>query len=1091
MFATVARRRLTTTLTLLIALGTSPAVAREKSSAVSPQPLPQIVRHDPSVVIHGGRPAGLAKAVADSFNLYGGVRVDGTNDRRPEGQFQDFILFPEEQGWVGVDRTENPTFWNISTFNANNLDLGQVDNRAMWSGVPAGTSGYLTAPGYGNNWNDVLLWNADAFNPTANTNVRLQFVFNHDTEPGFDYFYAEYDSAGSWIPWAQIDGTNKDEFNQFVTPVNFDESVVFNPLMYVGTPRNDVRLRLRVVSDGAWSDEDGLWPTRGAVQVDNIRVTFNGAPATPVIGGDGVATFEDLGGSDDTEGWAPISAAYAGDFAKVLPRLTAFDPCRQNLSPVLAFIDDGTIPSNATQSTGGSLSPTWDYGVRGGWVVNYTGGISQGLVPLNNEYWSPEIAWNDPNSTEDDGLEGGAFMRFTVWQHLPLDNGLFWTWSVRSQKDESWSPWLNRGFVYYGDGGGAYLNAQIDVTDRLTPDPDLVQVALGVADLAEVFELQGLDATPSPTFDNFSFWRYDLGGPVFSTRNIDLFQDGFPNNGGLDLNDPASLSVRVDMARDISTGLSIIPGDSIVVDVSATVPGSALAGAPVMKWILDANPAFDGVRSLPVGAVDEGPGVRGWTRWTGTVVGDSSRTSSGVAVANRWFFDMPNDGPANALASYQTNEPAMFFPGDRIRYFIEATDTEANTSTLPADTTGFYGTGGYSRTFTVRALPSVDFDGVNPPTQPEILVLNDFGRRGGENDWLTAFAQLGLQEDVDYEVFTTMGPSSLVSNGIGSAGAHGATGGQLAGYPVILYLSGDLSDGLISDGTNINGNDKGNDVETLTQWHDLPGDRYIAYWGDNLSSFLGTSGAGGAAYLNTLMGVNSVDVDVRDEIDGQAAPRVRPVPATGIGFTTEFIAYGGCLGINQFDSIQPMGGAIAGHEFVQPLTGLPLTPAASVWFDRQQQVDVDSYRRVALTFPYDFAFVYTPIETSNPGGIFSRTLLLQEVLQAFGQSTNPGNATDTGPTPRRFEVFDAVPNPFNPATKIRFAAPAAGRIAVRIYNVRGELVKTLLDGEVAAGEHALVWDGTDGRGATVSSGVYLYEVTGFGQREARKMALLK
>lgn len=1089
MFATPASNRHMAALALLIALGASPAIARAPQSPPATEDRPAIVRYDPSSVIHGGGTAKLSKAAADSFNLYGGVRVDGTNDRRPEGQFQDFILFPKEQGWTGVDRTENPTFWNISTFNAANLDVLQIDNRAMWSGVPAGTSGYATAPGYGNNWNDVLLWNADAPNPTANTSVRLRFDFNHDTEPGYDYFITEYDSAGTWIPLLTIDDTNKDQNNQFVTAVSFDETVVFNPLMYVGTPRNDIRLRLRAVSDGGWSDEDGLWPTRGAVQVDNILVTFNGAPASPV-GGDGTATFEDLGGLDDTEGWAPISAAFAGDFSKVLPRLTAIDPCRQNLTPALGFIDDGTIPSNATQSTGGSVSPTWDYGVRGGWVVNYTGGISQGLVALDNEYWSPEISWNDSTTTEDDALGGGAFIRFTVWQHLPLDNALFWKWSVRSQKDGLWSPWLDRGFVYYGDGGGSYLNAQFDVTDRLIPDPDKVQISLGVADLAAVFESPGNDATPSPTFDNVSFWRYDLGGPVFSTREIDLFQDGFPNTGSLDLGDLASLSVRVDMARDINTGLSIIPGDSIVVDVSPTVPGSDLAGPPVMKWILDANPLFDTVRSLPPGAVDEGPGARGWTRWTGTVVGDSSRTSSGVAVSRRWFFDMPNDGPANAQAPYQSAEPAMFFPGDRIRYFIEATDTEANTTTLPADTTGFFGTGGYARSFTVRALPSLVSDGINPVTQPEILVLNDFGRRGGENEWLSSFAQLGLTEDVDYDVFTTMGPSSLVSNGIGSAGAHGATAIQLDGYPTILYVSGDLSEGLISDGTNLNGNDKGNDVDVLSQWHELPGDRHIAYWGDSLASFL-TSTAGGGTYLNVYMGVNSVDANVRDELDGNVATPVQPVPSTGLGFSSSYIAYGGCLGINQFDSIQPQAGALASHEFVDPVLGTAFVPAASVAYDRQQQVGSDFYRRLSITFPYDISFVYTPIETSNPGGVPSRTLLLQEVLQAFAQNTNPGNATATGPTPRRFELFDNVPNPFNPATSIRFATPATGRVAVRIYNVRGELVRTLLDDEITAGEHSLVWDGTDGRGAEVSSGVYLLQIAGFGQSESRKMALLK
>ena len=123
-------------------------------------------------------------------------------------------------------------------------------------------------------------------------------------------------------------------------------------------------------------------------------------------------------------------------------------------------------------------------------------------------------------------------MRFGVWQHLPLENGLFWIWSVRSQDEFGWTPWQNRNFVYYGDGGGTYTNVQTDVTDLLSPVRTHVQMSLGAIDLAATFAFPGNDATPSPTFDNVSFWRYNLGGPAFSTRNIDLFQDSFPNGGG-------------------------------------------------------------------------------------------------------------------------------------------------------------------------------------------------------------------------------------------------------------------------------------------------------------------------------------------------------------------------------------------------------------------------------------------------------------------------------------------------------------------------------------------------------------------------------
>ena len=63
------------------------------------------------------------------------------------------------------------------------------------------------------------------------------------------------------------------------------------------------------------------------------------------------------------------------------------------------------------------------------------------------------------------------------------------------------------------------------------------------------------------------------------------------------------------------------------------------------------------------------------------------------------------------------------------------------------------------------------------------------------------------------------------------------------------------------------------------------------------------------------------------------------------------------------------------------------------------------------------------------------------------------------------------PNPFNPQTKIEFTLPQRGQVTVKIFNVRGELVRTLVD-DVREGNvvHVEVWNGTDNRGAEVSSG---------------------
>lgn len=1052
------------------------------------RPETQFAIYNQNTVQHGGS-YGFSKAPPDTFNIYGGVLSDGTNDRRPEGQFQTLGWAPQPQGWFGVDRTENPVHWNVSTFNAANLDP-LPGNHAMWCGVDGTTPGYVSAPGYGNNWNDVLDWTG-LTNPTINTLVRLVFDYNHDSEPAYDFFRVEADSGGTWVPLLVIDGDNRDGNNQFTTPAHFDETLLFTPLMYTGTPPYNVRLRLRFTSDGAWSDEDGLWPTSGAAQADNIQVLFGGVPVTQY--GDGTATFESPGGILDDEGWTPRAADFAGDFSRILPQLRDIDPCRINLTPQVGFMDDGTPPNNAPGvSTGGSLSPTWSYGIPGGWVVNYNGGLTNGAVPLYNEAWSPEIAWDDPTTTDDDVLDGGAFMRFTVWQHLPLENGMFWIWSIRSRTaGGAWSTWRNRNFVYYGDRGGTYTINQVELSDLLVAYPEAVQIALGVIDLAETFDLPGTDATPSPTFDNVSLWRYGLPGPTFFSRNIDLFNDGFATSGAWNYDaDPSLMSVRVDMARDVNSGSTFnVPGDSIVVDVVPVVPGTSLSGSPLMKWILEANPLFDGVRSIPAGATALSPSSQGWDRWFGTVVGDSARTANGFAVQDRFFFDLPHDGPANLNAPYQSNEPAMVFPGDRVRYFLEATDTGANTTTMPPDTSGFMSGDDYSRVQTIRALPTLRQDGPDL-SQPGLLVINDFGHRGGEDALLHAFGQIGMVEEQDYEVYTVQGPSSLVSNGIGSAGAHGATGAQLGGYGSILYVCGDLSDGLLSDGSGTGANDKGDDISTLTAWHDLAGDRSIAYFGDNLASFLGRSGAPGLTYLSTVLGVDAVDNDVRDELAGMASPIVEPNPAMSSIFTQDYVAWGGCLYINTFDSILPLPPAVVSHHFTD---GTQIfAPAAGVWYERTQLIDSVSYNRVDATFPYGLIYVIDRNQGKGPGGISSRSLLLRELIEGFGQATGGSAPVAADPvTPGRLEVQANHPNPFNPATAIRFTAPSRGRVSVEIYTLRGERVASLLDEVVDSGPHRVVWRGIDDRERPVSSGVYFYQVRGFGRTVTRKMALVR
>jgi Galactose oxidase, central domain/FlgD Ig-like domain len=83
------------------------------------------------------------------------------------------------------------------------------------------------------------------------------------------------------------------------------------------------------------------------------------------------------------------------------------------------------------------------------------------------------------------------------------------------------------------------------------------------------------------------------------------------------------------------------------------------------------------------------------------------------------------------------------------------------------------------------------------------------------------------------------------------------------------------------------------------------------------------------------------------------------------------------------------------------------------------------------------------------------------------------------------------PNPFNPSTTIRFEIASRGRAILRVYDVRGALVRTLFDETREAGPGSMMWDGHDDRGVVVSSGVYFYRLDAGGDSRTRKMVLLK
>jgi hypothetical protein len=145
-----------------------------------------------------------------------------------------------------------------------------------------------------------------------------------------------------------------------------------------------------------------------------------------------------------------------------------------------------------------------------------------------------------------------------------------------------------------------------------------------------------------------------------------------------------------------------------------------------------------------------------------------------------------------------------------------------------------------------------------------------------------------------------------------------------------------------------------------------------------------------------------------------------------------------------------------------------------------------------------FMAYFKPINTGVQTGDILLTHNVSETpfaVQLSGESTVSDE--DVVEIPRVTGLIGNFPNPFNPSTRLEFGVRSSefGSVSVHIevFDIRGRLVRTLLDGslEFGYGRHSVVWDGRDDGGLAVSSGIYLYRMIAGEYVSVRRMVLMK
>jgi hypothetical protein len=296
----------------------------------------------------------------------------------------------------------------------------------------------------------------------------------------------------------------------------------------------------------------------------------------------------------------------------------------------------------------------------------------------------------------------------------------------------------------------------------------------------------------------------------------------------------------------------------------------------------------------------------------------------------------------------------------------------------------------------------------------------------------------------------------------------------LGAYSTILWDVGARSSSTLSE----------EDQALLQSWAALPGrNRNLLAAGDNLAYDLQVNGQGIPNFLTCTLGANFL----RDIWESTPQDSLLPVASGATGTPIGGIPFplsGACPALNRFDAL--VVSSCAGGSGRSWVSYPNLVAAAT---ERRAAIGAaggDSARSILAGF-----------SLSAMKSAAQRNVLLWHTL--VGEFEEPFCSTPTAvlPTPAPVEppirprLLGAAPNPFNPHTTIRFELPRAARIRLRVYDVRGGLVRVLADGLFPAGLSQIAWDGRDRQGRGAATGTYFYRLEADGVAESRKLTLLR
>ncbi|MCK4512059.1 T9SS type A sorting domain-containing protein, partial [bacterium] len=393
-------------------------------------------------------------------------------------------------------------------------------------------------------------------------------------------------------------------------------------------------------------------------------------------------------------------------------------------------------------------------------------------------------------------------------------------------------------------------------------------------------------------------------------------------------------------------------------------------------------------------------------------------------------------------------------PAAEIWYYFEATDSTGAASTLPEDAP--------DDLYEFTILPvhgSISNPGILMVDKHDRTVPGEDGgsHHTSEYYWDEALGILGYVFDT-FDV-RNMGSSTSLSDGPDTSG--------MKYYDTIIWNAANFRLYLL----------KTVDQYHLTQWLAEAGagaERNLLLSGNNINYQLNTAGGETLDFQNAWLATEFVMDDVGGEY-----PTLREA-AGGFAFMT--YDDGACIlhGVDSFDVIEPVVGAEGAERAVEYVT-----PDLTVWPGGVAFTHPTShYRTVNLGFGLPYMMESVLSRAKYVTGITDRVDLMANIMEYFGKEPSaPGTGvSDSDVSTSR--LGHARPNPFNPSTTIAYSLAGHSRVTIRVYDLSGRVVRTLVNGEAEPGEHVIVWNGTTDSGERAASGVYFVKMEGSGDAGA-------